>query len=238
MADEARDLGGAGRAPAEAWPAPGPVAPVTADAGPDRILEDVVHSGVEVWFVLDEPSAEALLVEVPFAPVPSVEPLRVQAQETVHAGRDLLSRRLDQEVIVRAHQAPGVHSPVEHLNGLCQQLEEVLAVDVVEVEVDAADAAGRHVKAAVLRKKRARSARHVAIDGNGASTSRKGATPPLTQFCYRDCPWGVSDRVRACFRSSGRRRSSASGSTIATTPRSRASRCPSGRCSLPSGRTR
>jgi hypothetical protein len=45
-----------------------------------------------------------------------------------------------------------MHSPTERLHDLCQQREEGLTVDVVDVDVDPAGAAGRYVEETVLRE--------------------------------------------------------------------------------------
>jgi hypothetical protein len=117
-----------------------------------------------------EPGGEPLFVQVTLPPVPEVEALRIEAIESVHAERQALARRLDEEVIVRPHQAPRVKSPAEHLDDLGEQHPECFPVVVVDVDVRAADAARRYVEEAVLWKTAARSAWHC-VDGSSTDGS-------------------------------------------------------------------
>jgi hypothetical protein len=105
-----------------------------------------------VVFVPDHAAAEALFVEVALARPTRVEPLRVQAREPVHAGRDPLALCLDQEMEVRVHQAPGMQPPSERAARPLQQQLESQPVGVVEANVLVAHAMRRDVEDAVLRK--------------------------------------------------------------------------------------
>ena len=63
--------------------------------------------------VPDHLRVESLLVEVPDAVVPLVEPLGIDAIEAVHAERDVVERPLDDEVKVVVEQAVDVDPPSE-----------------------------------------------------------------------------------------------------------------------------
>jgi len=102
-----------------------------------------------VLFVVDHPGPEALLEEVALPAVPAVEPLRVQAVQAVHHRRQLLARSLDDEVVVRAHQAPREQADAEQPGGLLEKAEERLPVDVVCEDEDAAGSSRARVEEAV-----------------------------------------------------------------------------------------
>jgi hypothetical protein len=78
--------------------------------------------------------------------VPLVEPERVDAVEPLHPSPKLRNRRLDDEVVVRRHQAEGVNGPTEAVDAIHQQPEEAQTVGLVPVDVAAVDAAGRDVE--------------------------------------------------------------------------------------------
>src|SRR5262249_18865995 len=164
----------------------------------------------EVTLVAHDPAPEALLEEVTLARPAAVEPLRVQAGEPVHPCRQVLTRRLDQKVEMRTHQAPGMDLPPEHLRDTTLEKPEPVAVEVVEKTIGTADTAGRDVEDAIFREVRSGNARH-GFDGSRARTPPTGRPREKSHSCYRDCPRAASVRVRRCFRSSGRRRSSVSG---------------------------
>jgi hypothetical protein len=69
------------------WPAPEPVPPVLAEAGPCGVVEDVIERRLEVRIVPNYPAAEALLEQVAFADPAAVETLCIEAAQPVHPGR-------------------------------------------------------------------------------------------------------------------------------------------------------
>jgi hypothetical protein len=91
-----------------------------------------------VRLVLDDPCGESFLEEVALPPVTPVKALRIQARESVHPCRDLASRCLDQDVVVRAHQTPGVQLPFERADCLHEQGVEPLSIEVVDEDKDPA----------------------------------------------------------------------------------------------------
>jgi hypothetical protein len=82
---------------------------------------------------------------MPFAAVSSVERLGVNTQEPVHSGRDQPRRCLDQQMDVRAHQAPGVDAEPEPSLDDAQQAQKRRPVLIVEKDPDAAGALRRHM---------------------------------------------------------------------------------------------
>jgi hypothetical protein len=92
-------------------------------------------------FVVDDPGGEALLVQVSLPPVPAIEALGVQAVQAMHPGRQPLAMRLDQKVVVGAHETPRVEPPAEHLDALLEKPPERLAVEVVPVDARTGDPA-------------------------------------------------------------------------------------------------
>ena len=84
------------------------------------MLVRVEHAGVEAGA---EEVAEAL--------VTAVEALGVDAVEPLHAGGEVGAGGVDDEVVVRVHEAEGVAAPAVALDRLGQQLEEEHAVVVV-----------------------------------------------------------------------------------------------------------
>jgi hypothetical protein len=82
---------------------------------------------------------------VPAAAVPGVEGLGVAPVQELHPGRELRPGRLDDQVVVVAHQAEGVHAPGAALDRPCEQAEEEQPVVVIQVDVAAGDPARGHV---------------------------------------------------------------------------------------------
>ena len=141
-------------------PAPRPVAAVLTQAGPDGVVEDVFDCRLEVVFVPDDPAAEPLLVQMAFSHPALVEALGVHAGQPVHPDRYARELCLDQEVEVRAHQAPRVELPVELGDDAPEQHAEPVAVDVVEEHVTRGHAFRRHMEGAVLGESRSRATGH------------------------------------------------------------------------------
>jgi len=79
----------------------------------------------------------------------AVEPLRVQAVQTVHHRRQLLAGRFEHEVVVRAHQTPRDQANAEQPSRLLEQPKERLAVGVVGEDHSAAGSSRTGVEEAV-----------------------------------------------------------------------------------------
>jgi hypothetical protein len=90
---------------------PGVVGGRLDESGGDGILADILDRGGEVFVALDDPRGEAPAPEVAVAAVAQVEPLGIAAVQVLHPTRETRLRRLDEQVVVRAHQANGDHAP-------------------------------------------------------------------------------------------------------------------------------
>jgi hypothetical protein len=75
------------------------------------VVEDVVHGVLVLLLGLDDPGPEALAEDVVAAPVPLVEGSGVAAVEVAHAVGEVRGRRLEDEVVVVAHQTACVDAP-------------------------------------------------------------------------------------------------------------------------------
>jgi len=84
----------------------------------NRVLADVFERGADVLVAVDDPRGEASSPQMAVAAVAEVEPLRVAAVQVLHAARELLLRRLDEQVVVGAHQAHRVHAPAVAVDAL------------------------------------------------------------------------------------------------------------------------
>ena len=88
-----------------------------------------------------------------------VELLRVAAVQELHSARELVPRGVEDEVVVRRHQAERMERPLEALDAATEVCQELAAVVVVEEDVAAVDAPRDHVEVAV-GERRAEHARH------------------------------------------------------------------------------
>jgi hypothetical protein len=122
---------------------------VDANAGPDRVRDDVGAGRVEVALCLDHARREAVSNEVSETAVSLVEALRVDAVQPFHPSREVGAARFEDEMEVRGHQAERVHLPVEAGDAAMEEREEEAAVFVVAEERDAAGATCNDVEEAV-----------------------------------------------------------------------------------------
>jgi hypothetical protein len=139
--------------------APAPVAGLGAEACADRILEHVLARVGEVGLVLDDARAETGAEEVAATAVAEVEALCVTAAQVLHASGEARLSRLDDEVVVVAHQAEDVDRPVVALDGDRQKPQEREPVLVVARDRGPVDTARRDVEVAVGQRG-AQDARH------------------------------------------------------------------------------
>ena len=86
---------------------------------------------VQVLVAFDRPCGEAVAEQVALAVVAKVEALRVDAVQVVEAAREPWLRRLDDEVVVRAHQTEHVHLPAVTRGRPGEDGEERAAVMIV-----------------------------------------------------------------------------------------------------------
>jgi hypothetical protein len=142
---------------------------------------------MEIRIVLDRPKGEALLEQVPTSLVPAIEALRVAPVQMMHPAREIVQFALDNNVEVIRHEAIRVERPRKALDGSLEERDPGDAIGVVTGDRHPIDAARVRVEEPVLRKGRARSARH-------AATVRPGGCRNWTFFepCLRDCPLDVA----------------------------------------------
>jgi len=96
------------------------------------VVEDVVERGRVLLLGLDLLRPEALAEDVVLAAVALVEGAGVLAVQLAHAVGEVRERRLDDQVVVVAEQAPGVEAPAVAPADARQDLEEDSAVVVVQ----------------------------------------------------------------------------------------------------------
>lgn len=117
---------------------------MAAETGPYRVERQVARQLEQVPVALDEDRIEASLEEMSVKGVAVVEGQRVSAVEPLHAGREIILRRLDYEVVVVRHQAVAVAKPPATT---CQAVEEgekdKLIVRVQEDRLSPIPAAGQ-----------------------------------------------------------------------------------------------
>jgi hypothetical protein len=160
-------------------------------------LKHVLARRGEVLLVPHDPRPKPALEDVAAAPVPFVEELRVAAVEAVHAGGELGRGRLDDEVVVGAHQAVGLDAPVELARADRQQVEEVDPVDVVAEDRRVLDPVRRDVEVPV-REAASEEARHLSptvARAAGRVRLRAPFVPQSSQFWAR--PWSRRDLTGA-----------------------------------------
>jgi hypothetical protein len=140
---------------------PGPLSDGVGETGAHGVLDHVAAGGEQVALPIDRSRGEAVGEQVPEAAVALVERLRVAALETLDAARQLRLSAVEDEVVVRRHQAERVHRPAEALGAGADVREEEAPVVVVAEDRAAVHAARHHVEVPV-RKRGSRHPRHAA----------------------------------------------------------------------------
>src|SRR6266542_3207223 len=120
------------RTAAAANPGPRPIVGVRNEAGRDGVLQDVLQRGLEMLLRLAQSRGKALAEDVVAASVDRVEGAGVLAVEIAHAGREIRLWRLDDEVVVVAHQAASVEAPAVPERHEAKLEEEGAAVVIVQ----------------------------------------------------------------------------------------------------------
>jgi hypothetical protein len=126
-------------------PRPRPAVGIFDEAGGDGILQDVRQRRLEMLVVLDQFRGETLAEDVVAAAVEGVERARVLPVEVAHAGGEVRLACLDDEVVMIAHQAPGMEAPPIALDDAPQLVQEDASVVVVQEAELLVVAAGRDV---------------------------------------------------------------------------------------------
>jgi hypothetical protein len=187
--------------------APGPLLGARTEARAHGIRKDVVDRRGQVLVAVDDPRGVAIAEQMAAALVPSVEGERVGSVQPLHTACHRLDARLEDEVVVRRHQAVRVEAPPETADAVGEEREEPAAVEPVAEDRRVVDAEGRHVEDAV-RQLRAEDAGHarnvcrrrVGHDPRGPkvtlSSRRTGPLPP-TLWVRPKGPVEMDSAVRA-----------------------------------------
>jgi len=81
----------------------------------------------------DGHSFVAVAKEPPPEPMPDIEAARIGVLQPFHSGYKVRLRGLEEQMVMVAHEDPGVDAPAGHLTGLSQSLkEETPVVGVAE----------------------------------------------------------------------------------------------------------
>jgi len=155
--------------------APRPLVGPRAESGPDRVVEDVVERCGEVLVAVDDAGVVAVAEQVARAFVAPVEGEGVDPVEPVEPARHRIDRRLEDEVVVRRHQAVGVELPLEALDAVPEKRQEARAVEPVAEDRAVVDADGRDVEHTVGQL-RAKDPRHrlLNVRPRSAGTTSRG----------------------------------------------------------------
>ena len=140
---------------------PGPLADRVGQTGAHGVLDHVAAGGEQVALPVDRSGGEAVGEQVAEAAVALVERLPVAALEALDAARELGLRAVEDEVVVRRHQAERVHRPAEALDAGADVGEEEAPVVVVAEDRAAVHSARHHVEVPV-RKRGSQHPRHAA----------------------------------------------------------------------------
>jgi hypothetical protein len=119
-----------------------------AEPGCDRVDNDVAARLAEVGLVLDDAGGEAVAEDVAVAVVAFVVVTGIALVQALHAGREVGLRRLEDEVVVGAHEAERLHVPLKAFDHVEQDQEEgAVVVNVAEQGGVGDSATGRVVEA-------------------------------------------------------------------------------------------
>jgi hypothetical protein len=147
-----------------------------------------------VLLAVDHPRGEPVAEEVPGAgSVAPVVRLRVHAVQVVQATGQLELGRVDDQVVVRAHEAVAVDSPAVAADGDRQQAQEADAVGVVAEHELSVHCARGHVKEPV-RKGCPENARHRSKLARESGADHVCGHPG-THSSHRACPIPARPRV-------------------------------------------
>jgi hypothetical protein len=140
---------------------PRPLSDGVGETGAHGVLHDITAGGEQVALPVDRLRGEAVGEQMAEATVALVEGLRVAALEALDAAGQLGLGAVEDEVVVRRHQAERVHRPAEAFRAGADVCEEEAPVVVVAEDRAAVHAARHHVEVPV-RKRGSRHARHPA----------------------------------------------------------------------------
>jgi len=102
--------------------------------GANRVQDDIAARLEHVRLALDELAPETVPEKMPLKAVADVREARKLAVELTHPGREAAVLDPDDEVVVVRHQAVGETVPPEPSNDSLEELQEDLALVVVDVD--------------------------------------------------------------------------------------------------------
>ena len=115
--------------------APLPVSGVCNESGSDRVQDDITSDLEEVRISIDDEGFVASLKEVANTLVDKIEPLRVVTVHVAHEIREVAVGRLDEEVVMVAHEAVGVEDDVVEGEAIGEVFEKSSAIAIVEEDL-------------------------------------------------------------------------------------------------------
>jgi hypothetical protein len=181
---------------------PRPVADRVAETGANGVLDDVAAGRAQVALSLDRTRGEAVGEEVPEAPVPPVERLRVPALQALEPARELRPGGVEDEVVVRRHETERVNRPPVVLGARQDVGEERASIVVIPEDRASVDATRGDVEVAV-RKARSQNARH-AVHESARSPPALPSVDKPAHSCntlhrpFRACPGSDPGFTRPC----------------------------------------
>ncbi len=114
-----------------------------------------------MFFRLDDPGREAGAEEVSTASAAAIRALGVHSVQPLHSGRQAFLLCVEDEVVMRGHEAVRVQRPFVRVNALAEKAQERDAIDVVEEGRGLVDGDSRDVKEPVAQHP-SQHARHAA----------------------------------------------------------------------------
>ncbi|HWB23410.1 MAG TPA: hypothetical protein VG652_11060 [Gaiellaceae bacterium] len=124
-----------------------------AETGAYRVVPDVETRIGEVLVVAQHPREESILEEVADAFVAVVEPLGVEPVDSVQASGEPFEVCLHDQVVVVAHQAIGVTSPLPAMAETTREGYKKGPIGVIEEDLGLVHTAGRDVVNAITRQR-------------------------------------------------------------------------------------
>jgi hypothetical protein len=125
--------------------APGPIPRLCDQGGTNRIQDHVPRQFQQVAVLVHQDGLEAPLEDMADTHVAAVEALRVNPIDLAHSPRQGWSKRLEEQVIVIAHQAPCPDAPIESVRHAAEVCHEGRTILVVEENLLAGVAACHYV---------------------------------------------------------------------------------------------
>ena len=131
---------------------PRPILDRGAEAGANRILDDITARFGEVALGFDAPRGESVCKEVAEAAMSFVEPLSVASIQALEAAGEIASSGVEYEVVVRRHETEGVDGPAVGLHARAHERKELAPVVIVPEDRAVADPPRDYVEIAVWKR--------------------------------------------------------------------------------------